>query len=83
MKYEEVIEEIKDSTNFSKEKTIIVRSSNNNNIINSHKTEIYEKKNKWRSIFWKRYLSIYIKINIGTLYKQIISLFLFPYVLKF
>ena len=46
MKYEEVIEEIKDSTNFSKEKTIIVRSSNNNNIINSHKTEIYEKKNK-------------------------------------
>ena len=49
MKYEDILEII-DDYSLSKEKTIIVRSSNNNNIINYHKTEIYEKKNKWRSI---------------------------------
>ena len=45
MKYEDAIEEIKTTADFSEEKTIVVKSSANDHLINSHKTETY-KKNK-------------------------------------
>ena len=44
MKYEDAIEEIKNTTDFSEEKTIVVKSCANDYLINSHKTEIYKKK---------------------------------------
>lgn len=46
MKYDDAIEQIKNTTDFSKEKTIVVKSCANDHLINSHKTEIYKKKNK-------------------------------------